>query len=103
VSGTYVNGDRSLEFHFRFSLGLVTYHFGEISLDHESYMQALLGTNAGNRYPGFSEDPLDAFKGLAYDLENFATAFLSGNFKEFSRCVIAAKEQKKISGFKRIP
>src|ERR1700739_4426502 len=71
ASGSYVNGDRSLEIHFRFSLGLITYHFGRTSLDHESYMHALLGTNGGNKYPGFSEDPLDAFKGLAYDLENF--------------------------------
>src|SRR5258707_10855007 len=98
ASGVYVNGNRKLEIHFRFSLGLVTYHFGQISLDHKSYMHALLGTNGGNRYPGFSEDPLDGFKGLAYDLENFATAFLNGNLEEFSRCVATAEEWKKIPG-----
>ncbi len=103
ASGTYVNRDRKLEIHFRFSLGLVTYHFGQISLDHESYIHALLGTNGGNKYPGFSEDPLDAFRELAYDLENFATAFLNGNFEEFSRCAIAAEERKKIPGFARLP
>ena len=101
--GTYVNGSRNLEIHFRFSLGLVTYRFGRASLDHESYMHALLGTNGGNKYPGFSEDPLDAFKGLAYDLENLATAFLNGNFEEFSRLVMAAEERKKIPGFARLP
>jgi hypothetical protein len=103
ASGSYVNGDRKLEIHFRFSLGLVTYHFGQTSVDHESYMHALVGTNGGNKYPDFSEDPLDAFKGLAYDLENFATAFMNGNFEEFSRCVIAAEERKKIPGFARLP
>jgi hypothetical protein len=103
ASGSYVNGDRKLEIHFRYSLGLVTYHFGQTSIDHESYMYALVGTNGGNKYPDFSEDPLDAFKGLAYDLENFATAFLNGNFEEFSRCVIAAEERKKIPGFARLP
>jgi len=103
ASGSYVNGDRTLEIHFRFSLGLVTYHFGQTSMDHESYMNALLGTKGGNKYPGFSEDPLDAFKGLAADLENFATAFLNGNFEEFSRCVVAAEERKKIPGFARLP
>jgi hypothetical protein len=103
ASGAYVNENRELEIHFRFSLGLVTYHFGKASLDHESYMCALLGTNGGNKYPGFPEDPLDAFKGLAYDLENFATAFLNGNFEEFSRCVIAAEERKRIPGFARLP
>jgi hypothetical protein len=103
ASGVYVNGNRKLEIHFRFSLGLVTYHFGRTYMDHESYMHTLLGTNDGNKYPGFSEDPLDAFKGLAYDLENFATAFLIGNFEEFSRCVIAAEERKKIPRFARLP
>ena len=103
TSGVYVNGNRKLETHFRFSLGLVTYHFGQTSLDHESYMRVLLGANGGNKYPGFSEDPIDAFRGLAYDLENFATAFLNGNFEEFSRWVIAAEEQKKIPGFARLP
>ena len=81
----------------------MTYHFGHSSIDHESYMHALLGANGGNRYPGFSEEPLDGFKGLAYDLESFATAFLNGNLEEFSRCVIAAEERKKIPGFARLP
>jgi hypothetical protein len=103
ASGVYVNGDRKLEVHFRRSLGLITYHFGRASVDHESYMHSLLGTNGGNKYPGFSEDPLDAFKELAYDLENFATAFLNGNFEEFSRCVIAAEERQKIPRFARLP
>jgi hypothetical protein len=103
ASGAYVSGNRKLEIHFRHSLGLVTYHCGETSLDHESYMHALLGTNGGNRYPGFSEDPLDAFRGLAYDLENFATAFLNGNFQEFACCATAADERKKTPGFARLP
>src|SRR5438105_8860936 len=64
ASGVYVSGNRKLEIHFRFSLGVVTYYFEQTSLDHESYTCALLGTNGGNKYPGFSEDPLDAFKGL---------------------------------------
>jgi hypothetical protein len=103
ASGVYVGGNRKLEIHFRHSLELVTYHFVETSLDHESYMRSLLGTNAGNRYPGFSEDPLDAFRGLACDLGNFATAFLNGNFEEFARCANAADERKKTSGFARLP
>ena len=102
-SGAYVSGNRRLEIHFRYSLGLVTYHCGEISLDHESYMHALLGANGGNKYPGFSEDPVDAFRELAYDLGNFATAFLNGNFEEFERCAFAAEERKKIPGFTRLP
>src|ERR1700730_13866704 len=52
ASGIYVNGNRTLEIHFRFSLGLVTYHFGERSVDHEPCMRAVLGNAGGNRYPG---------------------------------------------------
>jgi len=103
ASGTYVNGDRKLEVHYRYSLGLVTYHFGGESIDHQSYMRALLGPNGSNRYPGFSDEPLDAFEGLAYDLENYATAFLKGDFDGFVRCVIAAKERNSIPELARLP
>jgi len=103
ASGEYANGNRSLEIHFRFSLGLVTYDFGEASLDHSSYMRALLGEKGGNRYPGFSDEPLAAFKNLAYDLQNFAGAFLEGNLEEFTRLVTAAEERNKIPGFARLP
>jgi hypothetical protein len=103
ASGGYVNGNRTLEIHFRFSLGLVTYHFGERAVDHESYMRAVLGNAGGNRYPGFSDEPISAFENLAYDLENFATAFLKGDSKEFIRCATAAEEWKKTPGFARLP
>src|SRR6266851_3186058 len=103
ASGVYVNGHRRLEIHFRHSLGLVTYHFDGRSVDHECYMRAVLGDAGGNRYPGFSEDPLSAFKNLAYDLESFAAGFLNGDSKEFARCVSVAEEWKKTSGFGRLP
>jgi hypothetical protein len=66
-------------------------------------MRASLGANGGNRYPGFSTDPLDAFRGLAYDLVEFASVFLDGNFEEFKRYASAAEERKKILGFARLP
>jgi len=103
ASGIYVNGNRTLEIHFRFSLGLVTYHFGERSVDHESYMRAVLGNAGGNRYPGFSDDPISEFENLAYDLENFARAFLTGDFKEFARYISAAEEWKRLPGLARLP
>ena len=102
VSGRYVRGDRSLEIHFRFSLGLVTYRVRELSTDHESYMRAMLGTRGGNRYPGFSDDPLDAFRALLFDLEHFCEDFLSGPGEEFSRCVDAVESEKKNPGFARM-
>lgn len=101
--GSYVNADRKLEIHFRYSLGLVTYHFKRASIDHESYMRALLGEKRGNKYPGFSDDPLAAFCDLGYDLRNFATAFLEGDFKQFASSAAAAQEWKKIPGIARLP
>jgi hypothetical protein len=103
ASGAYVNGNRKLELHYRSTLGLVTYHFDKASLDHTAYMRVLLGDKGGNKYPGFSDDPVAAFESLAYDLEHFATAFLEGNFEEFARIVKTAEEWNKISGFARLP
>jgi hypothetical protein len=103
ASRAHVNRERRLEIHFRWSLGLVTYHFGKTSIDHESYMRVQLGPEGGNKDPGFSDDPLNPFRGLAYDLRYFAAAFLNGDFKEFLRCALAAEDWKKIPGFARLP
>lgn len=103
ASGEYVKGDRRLEIHFRYSLGLVTYHVGNLSLTHDAYMRALLGKNGGNKYPGFSNDPLDGFRHLHFDLSHFCGDFLHGSGEEFERCVVKAQEQGKIKGFKALP
>ncbi len=79
ASGEYVRNERRLELHFRFSLGLVSYHLSDWVVSHLSYMRELLGEAGGNRYPGFSDEPLDGFRNLAYDLENFADDFLTGS------------------------
>ncbi len=65
-------------------------------------MRVLLDENGGNSYLGYSDDPFAAFHGLAYDLDHFASAFLKGDFKEFARYVVAAKEWKKIPGLARL-
>lgn len=75
--GDFVREDRRLELHFRYSLGLVRYHVGQDSASHESYMREL---NVWDQcqYPGFSDNPMDAFAGIAHDL-SFADDFLSGS------------------------
>ena len=80
--GRFTRNDRTLELHFRVSLGLVTYRIGTASLGHEHYMR-LLGAGGRNRYPGFSDDPLQAFRDLEHDLRNFCTDFLTGSGEEF--------------------
>ncbi|MGH9718299.1 MAG: hypothetical protein ACRD4R_16440 [Candidatus Acidiferrales bacterium] len=75
--GEFVRKDRRLQLHFRYSLGLVRYYVGEESASHESYMRELEVWDQC-RYPGFSDDPLGAFVGLAHDL-SFASDFLCGS------------------------
>jgi hypothetical protein len=102
ASSKYEKADRHLDIHFRFSLGLVTYHIGALALSHEAYMRSLLGLQGGNKYPGFSDDPLEAFRGLAFDLKTFCSDFLSGPGEDFARCVRFAQEYEKRPGFSRM-
>jgi hypothetical protein len=41
-SGEFRRGDRRLELHYRYSLGLVAYHVGALVLSHEDYMWSVL-------------------------------------------------------------
>jgi hypothetical protein len=74
--GEFVRDDRRLELHFRRSLGLVRYHVGQQSSSHESYMREL-GIWDQCRYPGFADDPMNAFNELTHDLD-YADDFLVG-------------------------
>jgi hypothetical protein len=74
--GEFVRGDRRLELHVRYNLGLVRYHVGTESASHGYYMREL-GVRERCRYPGFLEDAKEAFLGLAHDLA-FADDFLTG-------------------------
>ena len=67
-----------LELHYRFSLGLVTYHKAGQKVSHQAYMKAL-GIAAACAYPGFADDPLDGFRHLLSDLERFGDDFLAGD------------------------
>jgi hypothetical protein len=71
-----VRGNRRLELHFRYSLGMVRFHIADQNASHEAYMREL-GAWEGCRYPGFSDDPMDAFRNLAHDIA-VAEDFLSG-------------------------
>lgn len=86
--GEFVRGDRRIELHFRHSLGLIRYRVGDESASHEAYMREL-GVWKYCEYPGFSEDVIGPFRGLAHDLA-FADEFTSGNAETLNRA--AAKE-----------
>jgi hypothetical protein len=97
-SGRYVKGDRSLELHFRWSLGMVTYHIGKLSLSHEDYMRHVAPAG-GSKYPGFSSDPMAAFRDLAEDLEKYCLDFLSGSGQVLQQAKGAADRHSKKPGF----
>jgi hypothetical protein len=75
--GEFVHCDRRLELHYRFSLGLVTYHAMGKKVSHEAYMREL-GRWGNNRYPGFSFGYLEDFHDLAHDLR-YSEDFLTGD------------------------
>jgi hypothetical protein len=102
ASARYIKDDRILEIHFRHGLGLVTYRIGSESIRHEVLMRALLGQGAGNHYPGFASDPMDGFRNLRYDLENFGADFLKGSGERFHDCVNKALAARKLSAFQRM-
>jgi hypothetical protein len=83
ASAEFRRDDRRLEFHFRFSLGMVCYHLGSESISHEEYMCSVLGKPNLSHYPGFSNDPLDAFRQLREDVEKYCIEFLDGTDEAF--------------------
>ena len=83
ASAVFRRGDRSLEVNFRYALGMVSYHLGKASLSHDDFMLSVLGKPWASHYPGFSNDPLDGFRHLREDLEQFASDFLLGSDTAF--------------------
>jgi hypothetical protein len=83
ASAEFTRGERRFELHFRFSLGMVAYHLGSKSISHEEYMCSVLGKPYLSKYPGFSDDPLDAFCDLRQDLETHCSEFLEGTNDAF--------------------
>jgi hypothetical protein len=91
ASAEFKRADRRFEFHFRYSLGIVNYHLGHESISHQEYMCSVLGRPNLSRYPGFSNEPLDAFRDLRKDLEDYCGEFLDGTNEEFIRRIEDAR------------
>jgi hypothetical protein len=83
ASGAFIKEDRKLELHFRHSLGLVAYHVGAATLPHEEFVRAVRQGTERGRYPGVSSDPLQAFRDLRADLEDYGQVFLQGPAEDF--------------------
>ncbi len=99
--GAYARENRKLELHFRHSLGLVTYHLAGRKMSHQEFMTSL-GVAKDARYPGFRDDPLEAFADLAHDLKYYCGDFLFGKGEEFLLCCQRAEERSSQSGYARM-
>lgn len=82
ASGSFRRSDRRLELHFRYFLGLVSYHIDQSSLDHETYMR-FLGVYGTNQYPDFPQEPLESFHHLAKDIQDYCQDFICGDGQKF--------------------
>ena len=83
ASGFFEHGERSLEFHVRYGLGMVTYRIGKAELDHETYLR-YAGHWAQRSYPNFGGTILESFRALASDLLAFGQDFVCGDGAEFT-------------------
>jgi hypothetical protein len=77
-SGEFRKEERRLELHFRDSLGMVRYHLAACSMSHLDYVRSVIGKPNLGHYPGFSDDPIDGFRHLLFDLQEHGADFLSG-------------------------
>jgi len=104
--GPWTKNDRKLEYHFRFSLGLVEYSLENKTIEHGFFLWALTGEKRKAKFPGSSEDPTNGFSRLLDDLSNFCGIFLNGTDSELRKTMEKAKEIKvyweSLSPLKRI-
>jgi hypothetical protein len=100
--GEFVRGDRRLELHFRYSLGLVTYHIGSLSLAHDDYLRALLGRSSAGHYPGISDEPLAGFELLRQDLVEHCSDFVSGTGEQFRQCIERHRHYESLSPLQKM-
>jgi hypothetical protein len=101
ASGAFRRDNRVLELHFRHSLGLIRYPLCAASISHEDYMWSVLGKPFLSHYPGFSNDPLDGFRHLALDLDEYGKDFLTGSDAAFLQHIARAVEFKRMQS--RLP
>jgi len=103
--GEYRREERRLELHVRTSLGMVAYHVGPNRLTHEDLTRAvrvIAGMKGSAQYPGFSDDPLDAFRHLAEDLLRFGQVFINGTAEDFVVLVDWVGQNPKPSGLRAL-
>jgi hypothetical protein len=92
AAARFTRGEQYLEIHFRYSLGLVTYGWGDSLLSHADYLAGLAETGA---YPGYGTGPLDAFRHLARDLAGPLSGFRDRDRSGYERSLQAARQPRR--------
>ena len=100
--GEFVREDRRLELHFRWALGLVTYHIGVHELAHADFMRALLGRSQAGHYPLCSEEPLAGFEALRLDLVEHCSDFMIGTGEQFRQCIEKHRHYESLSPLQKM-
>jgi hypothetical protein len=85
VEQRWTNGARSIVVWVRFGLGSVRYAWGDDVFDHRDVAEAI---GARCSYPGFSEDPVDAFRHLADDLAGPMAALLDDRHEHVHQTMV---------------
>ncbi len=82
--GKYVRGDRSLDLHHRWGLGIIQYNIADLSMDHAAYLKSL-GVDDQSDLPSIPlESGLDRYHALRSDLDNFCSDFVTGPATEWA-------------------
>lgn len=81
--GHYVNGDRRLELHYRYGLGMVIYRAGKAELSHRDYVERLGVLTESQFVWNAKEESLSGFDWLREDIERFCRSFLIGQCEHF--------------------
>jgi hypothetical protein len=92
ATGRFTRDTQYLEFHFRHSLGLVTYGWGAVAISHADYLRGLGVTGT---YPGYSDNPLDGFRHLALDLAGPLSGFRDGDRHGYELGLHGAEQPRK--------
>jgi hypothetical protein len=99
--GRFINGDRSIELHQRWGLGIVNYQIGDLAIDHSSYL-AGLGVDRDSHYLWLRlELGIERYNGLLQDLQEFCDDFLTGDADQWRKIAMAHAEAEKADQFHR--
>ena len=87
----FKNQERSFEFHYRYSFGLVRYSVAAVSVTHEDLVWAL-GSSCSD-FPGFNRSAIGQIDALASDVANITSVFFSSAPQEALQLVRKAADR----------